>query len=600
MNTDARWRCILACMLLVPAAARAQAADTAKYHNRNQAVENVAVDEAKQQAAGNASTGQVNAPTAESAVQAGSETPVNADVQAAQQSAVSVTGSASTNISQARQLLRAGDIAQATTMLEAVRVQAVESGAKSEQASALFYIGVAQQARVQQQQLPESERQSARAAAISAYQQSLQANPSSGPALNNLAQLYRAEPATRAQADELFAKAIELNDSRKVVYLLNRAALKRETGDLSEALALAEQAAAEDPADLDAHRMVVEVASARENAASLFDYLDKLNAAGLVERALETATSAMSTFPAERARLLLSVGESLGNDAYTAWPPRFVGSEPGAALQSFRDDPTIGTGVRELFGVLEKPVAEPGFKWWTRGYDPHFVEPGSPAPVMQNLLRRCAEIYRSKPEPANLATAENYYRASIGLSSPGTDARAFIGLAEMLYNANQIDQLGAILERYERPLYLLKSDAIAQHKDEQVFELRLALGMMYGYSNRWTSPPPMRYAGSIWMLENAQLSADAYNNGKPAQEQIGLPPTAVKMLSRGYEQTGDVNRSVNVRLDAAGRYLALNQRERAEDVLDEKWRDTLPSDIDADLAQRLDRIVAEVRKAPGP
>jgi tetratricopeptide (TPR) repeat protein len=616
VSSELRWRCVLACMSLLPVAAHGQITDATR-DKKVQSVQAVAVGEASQQAVESAAVQQASPQAAAAAgvhaaevddasqqaaknaatQQASPQAAAAAGTHAADQNDDGTTDTTSKEIARAQQLMRAGDVAQATTVLETARAQAVETGKKSEEASALFYMGVAQQARVQQEQLPQGERQAARTAAISAYQQSLQANPSSGPALNNLAQLYRADPATRTEADELFAKAIELDDSHKVVYLLNRSALKRDTGDPRAALALAEQAAAADPADLDAHRMVVEVASAGSSAAALLDYLEKLNAAGLVERALETAASALSKFPADRGRLLLSMGESLGNDAYTAWPPRFASSHPGEILQSFRHDPQIGAGVRELFAVLEKPVAEPAFTWWTRGYHAHYIEPGSPAPVMQNLLRRCAEIYRSRPAPANVAAAENYYRASISLSGPDTDARAFIGLAEMLYNANEIDQLGEILKRYEQGLYEMKGDAIAHHRDQQVFELRLALGMMYGYTKRWTSTQP-RYANSIWMLENAQASADTYNRGKPPQERIGLPPVAVKMLSRGYEQTGNPNKSIEVRLDAADRYLALNQKERAEDVLDERWRGSLPSDIDVKLAQRLDRIMADMHGVP--
>ena len=517
---------------------------------------------------------------------------------AAQQAAPAVvqgaTSSAGNALVKGRELLRAGDIDQATTMLQSARVQAASTGAKGEEASALFYLGAAQQARMQTEALPENERQHARTAAIAAYQQSLQANPASGPALNNLAQLYRAEPDKRAEADALLVKAIALDDAHKGVYLLNRAALKRDDGDLPAALQYAEQAAAGDRANLEAHRMVVDVALASANAAPLLDYLKELNDAGLVARALETATSALQRFPGERARLLTSIGASLGNASYTAWPPGFADTDAGKALRQYLGDETIGAGVRQLFAMLEGPVPAESLTWWQRGFSMHErVLAGSPAAVMQSLTRRCAEIYRSRGDPANLGRAESYYQMAIDLSGPGTDSSAFVALAELLFDGGRTDELAQLVDRYERPLLESKGIAIAQADYRQIYELRLTLGMMYGYLGQWDNPQA-RYKSSIWMLENAQDSAQSYNYGRPAAQQIGLPPDAVKMLATGYLRTGETRRSVAVRLDAAERYLQTDQPERAREVLDESWRSTLPADLEAPLRQRLDAVTARL------
>jgi tetratricopeptide (TPR) repeat protein len=493
-----------------------------------------------------------------------------------------------------RELLRAGDINQATTVLQSARVQAASAGAKGEEASALFYIGAAQQARMQSKALPEHERQLARTAAIAAYQESLQANPASGPALNNLAQLYRAEPEKRADADALLTKAIALDDSHKGVYLLNRAALKRDAGDIPAALQLAEQAAADDRANLEAHQMVVDVALASPSAAPLLAYLKELNDAGLVARALDTAASALQQFPAQRAQLLTSIAASLGNAAYTAWPPGFADSDAGKSVQQFLGDETIGAGVRQLFDMLEGPVPAESLSWWERGFSTHQRVAADSAPaVMQKLMERCAEIYRSRGDPANLRRAESYYRMAIDLSGPGTDSSAFVALAELLFASGRVDELSQLIDRYEEPLLRNKGVAIAQADYRQIYELRLTLGMMYAYLGRWTNPQAP-YKSAIWMLEHAQESAAEYNRGRPPTEQIGLPPDAVKMLAMGYAQSGDPNKSIAVRLDAAERYLKTDQHERAAEVLDADWRSALPAELDASLRQRLDAISARL------
>ncbi|HSL69848.1 MAG TPA: hypothetical protein VK864_06370 [Longimicrobiales bacterium] len=491
--------------------------------------------------------------------------------------------------------MRAGEAAQATDVLENARAQAVKTGAKTEEASALFYLGVAQQARIQTEQLPDNEKRAARAAAISAYEQSLAVNSTSGPALNNLAQLYRADPARRAEADALLAKAINLDDSRKGVYLLNRAALKRETGDIPAALKLAEQAAAADRANLEAHHMVVDVALASESAAPLLAYLKDLNAAGLVARALDAAADGLQSFPGDRVKLLVSIGESLGNSAYTAWPPRFPATNAGKNVQQYRDDPAIGAGVRELLAILKEPMPTQSISWWRRGHSDHQrISPESPSAIMQSLTRRCGEIYRSAGDPANLRLAEAYYRMAVDLSGPGTDPRAFVALAEILFNSNRVDEVAQILRRYESQLLETKGMAIAQSDYRQIYELRLALGMMYAYTKRWVNPQTT-FAGAIWMLEAAQRSAADYNRGVPVADQIGLPPSAVKMLSAGYSETGKLSRSVTVRLDAADRYLAASQPERAAEVLDEIWRRSLPADLESTLTRRLKSTLELIR-----
>jgi len=586
---------LVSILLLPVAAAHAQTpAGTKSQRAVNAAAAQTAVDEDESKKAVPAAAVQQVAPQRAQGVAAGPTVAAPVAQQVLSPAEQGTAPSVNSALVKARELLRAGDINQATTVLQSARVQAASTGAEVEEASALFYLGAAQQARIQSEALPEHERQTARAAAIAAYQESLQVNPASGPALNNLAQLYRAEPEKRADADALLAKAIALGDPHKGVYLLNRAALKRDAGDMPAALQLAEQAAADDRADLEAHQMIVDVALASPSTAPLLAYLKELDDAGLVARALDTAASALQRFPTERAQLLTSIAASLGNAAYTAWPPSFAKTDAGKSVQQFLGDETIGVGVRQLFDMLEGPVPAESLTWWRRGFSTHErVVAGSPPAAMQGLMRRCAEIYRSRGDLANLQRAESYYRMAIDLSGPGTDSSAFVALAELLFASGRVDELSQLVERYEGPLLESKGMAIAQADYRQIFELRLTLGMMYGYLRRWNNPQE-RYKSAIWMLEHARESAVDYNRGRSPAEQIALPPDAVKMLAAGYAQTGDARKSIAVRLDAAEGYLQTDQRERAAEVLDAGWRSALPADLDASLRQRLDAITARL------
>jgi len=140
-----------------------------------------------------------------------------------------------------------------------------------------------------------------------------------------------------------------------------------------------------------------------------------------------------------------------------------------------------------------------------------------------------------------------------------------------------------------------KRESMAASDDLHTYELRLALGMMYGYAGRWVNST-QPYAASIWMLENAQESAMKYNRtaSLPADQQVRLPPNAVKMLSTGYAIDHQPGRSVAVRLEFAELYLKSGQKRLAQTVLDPEWQRSLPADLEAGLKQRLADLNARV------
>lgn len=139
-----------------------------------------------------------------------------------------------------------------------------------------------------------------------------------------------------------------------------------------------------------------------------------------------------------------------------------------------------------------------------------------------------------------------------------------------------------------------KRQTMAASDDLHTYQLRLALGMLYGYTGRWVNPS-QRYAASIWMLEHAQVSATDYNHraNLPAERQLRLPPNAVKMLSKGYSNDNQRDRSVTVRLEFADLYLKNGQKKLAQQVLDAEWQRSLPVDLDANLKRRLDALTAQ-------
>jgi tetratricopeptide (TPR) repeat protein len=507
---------------------------------------------------------------------------------AAPPAAAETSVNATAEIARGVELYKRGEILQAAQIFEA---RARAEPTPDRQSTTLARLGAQWQREVNK--VAPSQRTAVRNAAISAYRQTLRIDPNSGIALNNLAQMLKTEPAGSAEADALLARAISLNDSRKGVYLLNRAALRRDANDLEAATDLARQAAADDKGNVQAHSLVMDLLEKRRDAGALLDYIRDLESQGLVVRALDSAAQGMKQLPSARASLLISVARTLGSESYTANPAEFEKTDAGVAIAAFQADPAIGAGVTELFGVLRSPVPVTALTWWRAGFDGS-TDPDerSPAGAMQGLTLRCGEIYQVAGEPR----AEGYYRMSVVLSGRmATDPRALLRLAELLYEQNRIDDLNRILQENEQGLMEAKRRTIAASDYLHTYQLRLALGMMYGYTQRWVNER-QPYAASIWMLQNAIRSARDYNRqaGLPGDRQVKLPPSAVKMLSKGYASTDRIDRSVETRIEAANLYLESGQTRFAQQVLDVEWQSSLPSTVSAELRQKLAEVTARV------
>jgi hypothetical protein len=492
--------------------------------------------------------------------------------------------SAAAEIARGEELYRRGEILKAAQVFED-RARAEPTAAA--QSSTMFRLGVQWQGEALKAAVPQ--RADARRAAISAYRQTLKINPNSGAALNNLAQMVKGESAS--EADTLLARAISLNDSRKGVYLLNRAALKRATNDLESATDFAKQAAADDKGNVEAHQLVMSLLEQRRDASALLDYIRDLQSQGLVVRALDSAADGMTKLPDARPALLMSMANTISSPSYTANPWEFEKTDAGIALARFNVDPAIGAGVVELLRVLQSPLSATSLTWWRRGYD-GFTDPDpqSPAGAMQNLTFRCGEIYQG----AGDKRAEGYYEMSVVLSGKmATDPRALLRLAELLYEQKRIDDLNRILKENEQGLMEAKRRTIAASDSLHTYQLRLALGMMYGYTQRWVNER-QDYAASIWMLEHARESARRYNAEArlPADSQVKLPPNAVKMLSAGYANTNRIDRSVETRIEFANLYLESGQKRFAQQVLDADWQKGLPGTLSPAVKQRLAEVTA--------
>ncbi len=503
--------------------------------------------------------------------------------------AAAAGGAQAADVARGEELVRNGDIANAAKIFEA---RAVAEGTPQEQSSTLFRIGMKWQ--TDGSQLPADKRIEARHAAVSAYERTLQLNPQSGAALNNLAQLYRAEPSREKDADVLLQRAIALNDSRKTVYLLNRAALKRDTKELDTAADLAQQVANADKWNPAARSMLEDIALRRDDAGALLKHIAWLDSQGLVVSALDTATAGIARFPQDGARLLTSVARTLSGAGYTPDPAAFANTDAGRTLAKLTDDPSLGAGVRELFEVLREPQPFGALDWWHDGFDPEqSPAPGSRAEAMQNLARRCGDFYRDAEDKRS----EPYYQLAVAMMGKrNPDPRAIMGLAGILNERHEIDALTELLRTYTPGLLETKGRTIAAADFLHTYQLRLALGMMYGYVERWKSPGEPFYAGSIWMLEQARESAYFYNQEKklPAPEQLRLPPDAVKMLSLGRLHDNDLPGSVRTRLDAASDYARIGQLNAARRVLDEDWQRSLPADLDAGLRRQLDAVKSQL------
>lgn len=460
----------------------------------------------------------------------------------------------------------------------------------------LFYSALAYQQWSEDEKVDAGTRKSARERAIRWYEDFLKTRPDSGGALNNLAQLYAQDPDQRPKAIALLDRAVQLKDDRVGVYAANRARILAESGQDKQALDWALGAVKNDRNDEAAQTLALDLLRKEGDTRRLADYMRELERTGLVQRAVDVGLTEIESRSAGREPLLVAIAEALAHPGYGGLPDRFVKSEVGGRLRKQVEGADIGPGVRELLALHEKPGPVDAYGWWRKDFiDYDELRPGTRSAALLALARALGDRCRAAGEKG-YPCAEAYYRFAIDFTGTSADPSAFLALAEVLANTGRGDELAKVSQKYERALFRGKETAYNRRNLPKIYQFHLALGMMYGYLGKWEDKE-FAPGGSIWQLNRAKETADRYNADAPEAQRIVFPPQAVTVLSDGYLKTGAVDNSVQIRVEAAEKYIKRGDKERAQEVLDPEWRKSLPATVKQPMRQRVE-AAATAAQAP--
>jgi tetratricopeptide (TPR) repeat protein len=418
----------------------------------------------------------------------------------------------------ARKLIDEGSAAEALAMLDAADASATSTRGKARLA---FYEGRAHD------KLGDDVK------AIAAYEHAIAVEPSYGAALNNLALLLsRSGEVVRAAA--LLEKAIALTDPRRPLYLNNYAAVSEKAGNIDAARRAYAQLAAAQPDNVDAQLHSIRLL---DDPRRMAVQLKKLASRGEVGAAQSLALDLLAgRFDAAGKRALLSI--VAGTLAAQHIDPRQFASLPvSAKLESLRGDPLVADGIAELVLLYGGTVDPARYRWWR-----------SPAPD-----ERFAALIRDIGQTTNdKRQAEAYFKLALEYSG-GTDADAFVELADLYYAQNRIADLDALASRAAKSNSAGSADYAADYR------LHVALGTIYAYLQRWTP--------AIVQLSEAGRAAVDYNRAVKWGPRIPNDPKTIELLATAYEKSGDVARSHSIRVDAAAAFVAEGRKTAARGLV---------------------------------
>ncbi len=499
-------------------------------------------------------------------------------------------------ISGARADLATGDWRDARKELDGATDHLKQTSDPALYGDYLFYSALAYQQCSEDAKLDGAARGTARERAIRQYESFLKRRRDSGGALNNLAQLYAQDPQQRPQAIKLLDRAVQLEDDRVSVYAANRARILAESGQDKQALDWALGAVKSNRDDAAAQTLALELLRKQGNVSALANYVRELTSAGQVKQAVDIALTEIEARSSGRESLLVAVAEALAHRGYGGAPQRFVKSDAGQRLRKQEGTTDIGPGARELLALHEKPAAVGNYKWWRADFREYEEpRPGTRSMAFLALARALGDRCRAAGE-SGYPCAEAYYTLGVDFTGNSADPTAFLALAEILANSGRGAELARISDKYEKALFRGKGGAYDSRNKPKIYEFHLALGMMYGYIGKWEDKD-FAPGGAIWQLNRAKQTADEYNATAPEGSRIVFPPQAVTVLSDGYLETGAVDNSVQIRVEAAEKYIQKGEKAQAQEVLDPKWRKELPETVKQPMRARVE---AAATAAEGP
>ncbi|MBE7500408.1 MAG: tetratricopeptide repeat protein [Verrucomicrobiales bacterium] len=483
---------------------------------------------------------------------------------------------------------------EAFRAFEVVRAEARRARDRARLADAEFYLGL-----VRQQQAEHSTDAAARerwlAEAARHYEAAMRGRTNTGGIRNNLAQVL-ARQGRLEEALRTLEEALALPDERQGFYAENYAALLLEAGRWRDACRFYALAAWAQP-DYTAPAEKLVALCLEHELPLLITYLWEMVNHGQVlqaERQVPALLDDPRWEPAQRRELLTVLAAALTRHAYA--PREFLGRDSARELRRHFADATVGEGARELLRLHAGEDLEPrSFRWWGQlpAGGPEPASGRGAAETFQALARSLGERCQAA---GDLGLAERYYRVAAELDPRLPDPEAFTALANLYAGDERLDRLAELMREHEGELFEGKGEAYRQADPGQIYRFHSALGVIYSHLGRWGDSG--RVNSAIFQFERALAVAEEASRSGTTAKPIQVPPQLVMRLADGYERTAQATKSARLQLEQAERYLGVEDRQSADQLLRRLEQSGLAPRPGAPEKLQFDRCVEAVRNPP--
>jgi Tfp pilus assembly protein PilF len=429
---------------------------------------------------------------------------------------------------------------------------------RNTQYEALFYLGLLWSRLADATDT--EQRDSLLAEAARRYERALAFEPRSGPALNNLAEVYGRLGRDR-EAERFHASAAATDDLLRPLYRRNFGDFLAARGEWRRAAEQYRLTLAEEPNDEPAHEALSKILRARE-AAALPAYLWFLVEHGQARSAEKTAADALpEATNADTARALLVVlAAALAEQSY---PPERFGEERPATEEALRaavERADVGEGARDLRDLhAGQDLAPEHYRWWlaaeiaTAGAAGPAAAAGQPPrEVFRSLARSLAE---RELLAESLARAEDHFALAVYFDPRTPDLLAVRGLARVAARTGESQRLDEAAAHTEKLLSGVPPTADA-------YGYRHDLGILYSWLKQWGSERDATASSALFQLSRAATLADSDEDAAS-----GLDARVYSYLVEGYVATGGDALANTAWLRLADAYRRHNHAAEADNLL---------------------------------
>ena len=401
-----------------------------------------------------------------------------------------------------------------------------------------------------------------RAAAF--YEDVLRDDPGHGPALNNLALVYRAL-GELARGVAILQSGQSTNVDMASMLAVTLGDLLREQKKADEALDAYRRALREDPDDVGAAGRIVGLY--RDLIPARIGELPKLLAEWSRRSTLDDVVEQghrsimQTTYMREESLALASLVAWVELSARRRWiSPRSLGILPPAWKHP---------AVADLARYLATPDQPPSGNWWTRVLPTRNALAGVALAIGHERLGRGDSPGARARWATGLAFAPEYdaYQFASELKG-GWIVRADLEseLASLYFKYPGLDPQQREFSRLVQDLFAGKVQVIQLGDREAIQRFHTVLGLIFAQRGQWTASPS--YMGAIYQLDNAIKTAD----GRQSERGPQPLPELKALLAEGYAAAGRPPGARATYIQAAAAYLDTDDLPKARAMLDRAKR----------------------------